>query len=43
MSGGPVFASTNNTWYVCGIIVSGGGGVRALDSATTALINNNLY
>lgn len=45
MSGGPVFARSGTTWYVCAINVAGTGllaGVRALDSATTGLIQNNL-
>ncbi len=44
MSGGPVFALSGSTWYVAAINVSGGSaaGVRALDSATTSLINTNL-
>lgn len=45
MSGGPVFARSGTTWYVCAINVAGNGllaGVRALDGATTGLIQNNL-
>ena len=48
MSGGPVFARSGTSWYVCAVNVSGpvavntGAGVRALDTDTVNLIRNNL-
>jgi hypothetical protein len=43
MSGGPVFAQSSGNWYVCGVYVSGGGGVRAFDTAANNFINARLY
>jgi glutamyl endopeptidase len=50
MSGGPVFAQSNSSWYVCAVNVSGpssgavntGAGVRAIDTDTSNLIRNYL-
>ena len=46
MSGGPVFAKSGATWYVCGVNVSGnetGSGIRAFDTTADRFIRSNLY
>ncbi len=50
MSGGPVFAKFNGSWFVCAVNVSGpngfvfnrGAGVRAIDSEAETLISTDL-
>ena len=42
MSGGPVFAYTNNQFYECAVFVSDGFGVRALDNEANDFINSHL-
>lgn len=51
MSGGPVFAKLNGSWFVCAVNVSGpsafvfnrGAGVRAIDKDAETLISTDLY
>ncbi len=51
MSGGPVFAKFNGSWFVCAVNVSGpsafvfnrGAGVRAIDADAEILISTELY